>query len=145
MNQPQDEPRASDPPDSEPRAFFRRRHRLTHARDFTAARRGTLVKRRGPLVFFCHPSTRPEHRLGLGVARHVGKAHVRVRAKRLLREAFRLERAGLPVPPEGGHYDIVVSVRPYRALTLALCRRYLREAVWAAHRDHLRRSEGEHG
>jgi ribonuclease P protein component len=50
---------------------------------------------------------RPEggSRLGLAVSRRVGRAHLRNRWKRAIREAFRLNRHRLQRP-----YDLVVSV-----------------------------------
>lgn len=46
-------------------------------------------------------------RLGIVASRKVGNAVQRNRAKRLVREAFRLHPAAL-----GGSYDLVVIVRP---------------------------------
>ena len=69
-------------------------------------------------------------RLGLAVGRAVGNAVTRNRWKRWIREAFRLERQGLP-----GGFDFVVRPRPgvkgdlnavrdsLRALTSRLARR----------------------
>jgi ribonuclease P protein component len=59
------------------------------------------------------PNQQPRWRLGLSVGKRVGNAVARNRAKRLVREAFRLSRHEL----EGGGgsarggFDIVVSVR----------------------------------
>lgn len=51
-------------------------------------------------------SNAPRQRLGITASRRVGNAPQRNRAKRLLREAFRCVRAGLP-----GGLDLVVIVR----------------------------------
>ncbi len=56
-------------------------------------------------------------RLGLSVGARVGGAVERGRIKRLLREAFRLERGGLP---KG--LDLVVAVRVHRDESLEECR-----------------------
>ena len=53
------------------------------------------------------PNQRAYSRLGLSVGRRFGRAPQRNRAKRLLREAFRLEREQLPLG-----FDLVVIPRP---------------------------------
>ncbi len=52
------------------------------------------------------PGETGRHRLGLTVGRQVGKATVRNRVKRRLRDAFRRNRERIP-----GCYDIVVQAR----------------------------------
>ena len=52
------------------------------------------------------------------MGRRVGNAIARNRFKRLLREAFRLERPGLPTTVDAA-FDIVVTLRPHRPLSLA--------------------------
>lgn len=78
------------------------------------------------------PSSQPEHRFGLSVGRRVGAAHERNRIKRLLREAFRLSRAELPVPEEGS-YDIVIAVRRHQPLSLERYISLLQDLVGRAH------------
>lgn len=114
------------------RRLYRRRHRLTHAREYAAVRADGIRKARGALLITLLPTDRPEHRLGLQVGKRIGKATVRVRAKRLIREAFRLTQRDLP-RPEHGSYDIVVSARAVSA-GLESCIADLTGAVHAAHK-----------
>lgn len=94
-----------------PSATYRRRHRLSLAREYDAAYKEGLKKVRGPLVVFGRPNGRKESRLGLSVSRRVGGATVRNTIKRRLRESFRLQRADLPTG-----YDLVINVRTHRPL-----------------------------
>ena len=70
---------------------------------------------------FVAPGSSDWHRLGLAVGRRAGKAVLRNKIKRRLREVFRLNRAHWP-----GCYDIVVHGRaevasmPFAELTGAL-------------------------
>jgi ribonuclease P protein component len=129
-----------------PRSAYRPRHRLRHAREFGAVYAGKVRKSRGPLIVHTLPTALPEPRLGLSVGRRVGKAVVRTRIKRMLREAFRLGRGELP-GPEGGSYDIIVGVRPHKPLPLARYRELLAELVGQTHAvwERRRRRGGEGG
>lgn len=53
------------------------------------------------------PNQRGHARLGIVISRKVGKAHLRNRLKRVLRETFRLE-----VLPRGVSADLVVRIIP---------------------------------
>ncbi len=67
---------------------------------------GTKVVRR-PLVLFARRNDLGETRLGVTATRKIGNAVVRNRAKRLVRQAFRLVRGEL-----APGWDLVVVVRP---------------------------------
>ncbi len=69
-------------------------------------RRRAIASDNRLLVFACENGS-PRPRLGLSVSRKVGGAAVRNRWKRLIREAFRLNRQSLP-----GGIDLVVIPRP---------------------------------
>jgi ribonuclease P protein component len=86
---------------------FRREDRLCSGRDYQRVyQRRAAVSDTLLLVHACENSL--EHsRLGLSVSRKVGKAVVRNRWKRIVREVFRLCRAQLP-----SGVDLVVSPRP---------------------------------
>lgn len=61
-------------------------------------------------IVYARPNGNRPTRLGITASRKVGKAHVRNRAKRLVREAYRRNRERLP---EG--LDLVAVVRAGRA------------------------------
>lgn len=89
-----------------PRFGFPRQARLLRKRDFMRVYSREAVRLRLPPLRAC-ALRRPEgqSRLGLAVGRKVGKAVVRNRWKRAIREAFRLNRHRLRAP-----YDLVISV-----------------------------------
>lgn len=118
---------------------FRARHRISLDDDYKAVFAHRLTKSRGPLTVFLKPNDLPEHRLGLSIGRRVGNAVARVRLKRMVREAFRLDRPVYPVQSEGGAYDIVVSGRAHKTLPLNEYRFLLRDAIVAADREHHKR------
>jgi len=122
---------------------FRRRHRISGSDEFAAVFGGKLRKTRGVVTVFLLANDGGEHRLGLSVGKRVGNAAVRGRLKRMIREAFRHQRAGLPMPKAGGAhgaYDIVVTARKHDALSLEEYSKMLVEAVEAAHRAHEKRA-----
>lgn len=85
-----------------------KRGRLSRSAEFDRVfRQGRSVANRG-LVLYSFPRTEQgEPRLGLSVSRKVGGAVERNRVKRLLREAFELEAAGVPAS-----LDVVLVARP---------------------------------
>ncbi|NRA58030.1 MAG: ribonuclease P protein component [Phycisphaerales bacterium] len=123
--------------------LFRPRHRLTHAREFQAVYGARCRKSAGPLTVFARPTDRDEPRLGLSVGKKVGKAHVRVAAKRAVREAFRHTQHDLPAWAVGdggdagggrtGRYDLVVQVRAHEPLPATEYQRLLLELAHACH------------
>ena len=60
----------------------------------------------GPLVLICSRNRLGVNRLGITVSKKIGKANVRNRAKRKLKEAFRLSSGKLKTG-----YDIVLVAR----------------------------------
>ena len=113
---------------------FRHGDRLHGAKAFSAVFDAKLRKNAGPLTVFSVPNDADRHRLGLSVSRRVGKAVVRSRVKRMLREAFRLNRHGWP-----GSYDWVVVVRPHAPAELTDYARWLNTASQAADKEWARR------
>lgn len=115
---------------------FRRRHRLSGSREFGAVFAARARKGSGPVTVFARANGLGEHRLGLSVGRKVGKAHERARAKRMCREAFRMERGGIPMfsggGDRGGGFDFVVVVRRHGAMGLEDWRGHFRRAALAA-------------
>ena len=95
-------------------------HTLTNPRTGTFAKTDRLRKRREFLsvyearrsyffrlfVVYVRENGLGRHRLGLTVSKKVGGSVVRNRVKRVLREAFRRQRALIP-----GNFDIVVNAK----------------------------------
>ena len=109
---------------SGPNLTFPRTHRLSGKLQFAAVYDAKRKTTRGPLVIFSLKNNLPNSRLGLSVSRKVGVAPARNRIKRLLREAFRLSQHELP---KG--LDLVIVVRPHKALELGEYQQLLKSAM----------------
>jgi len=131
------EPEANKPTSAEP-PHFRRRHRLSKDRDFQRVFDARMRKTAGPMTLYTRPNGLLNSRLGLSVGRRVGNAVRRNRLKRLIREAFRLNRPHFPAP-----YDMVVVLRPHTPLGLADYAHMLKDCLGRAHEEWQRRAERE--
>ena len=126
-------------PLGEPRHHtLRHRHRLHGKRAFDAVFDAQCRKHAGPLAVLLRPNGLSHGRLGLVVPRRVGTAVQRHHIKRLLREAFRLDRHDYPAS-----YDIVVIVRPHAPTHLDDYRRLLADGVRRGHRVWERRGRSD--
>jgi len=88
-----------------------REHRLTDKRDFQRIfHHGQSFANRYLVMYYLKNRSNETFRVGFSVSKKVGKAVVRNRVKRLLREAFRLEKDRIEEP-----IDFVVIARPSAA------------------------------
>jgi ribonuclease P protein component len=85
--------------------------RLSGKRAFSAVFEHRVRRSAGPLTVYARPNELAWSRLGLSISRRAGPAIQRNRLKRLLREAFRVSRPGLP---KG--FDWVVVVRGHEPM-----------------------------
>jgi len=117
--------------------------RLSHARQFQRVYAARTSVTRGALRVHSALSADGGTRIGLSVPRRVGNNVARNRVKRLLREAFRLQRAALleaigAALGAGLGLELVVSVHPHAPVPLAQYEAALVSAVrelgrtWAA-------------
>jgi len=117
-----------------PRLRFSARQRLAHDRQYRAVYAGKVHRSRAGLGMTGVPNGLAFSRLGLSVGKRVGSAAARNRAKRLIREAFRLVQHELPTG-----LDLVVSVRTGAALDLQSCREAIVEMAASIAREWGRR------
>ncbi len=120
---------------------FRRRNRMSSAKDFQAVFQHKLAKPAGPIVVHARPTDRPDHRLGLSIGRRFGPAHARNALKRRLREAFRLCQPDFPRPPGARAYDMVITARPHAGLKTDDYARLLTAAIAAIDRTVQKRTD----
>jgi ribonuclease P protein component len=124
-------------PPGQLRRTFTRADRISGRSAFARVFAARCSASDGRLVVYVFANDAARPRLGLSVGRRVDGAVGRNRIKRLLREAFRLNRHRLP---EG--LDVVVVVKPDPPTTLnALTDRLIRLANQAAER-YARRGRG---
>ncbi|MBL0385022.1 ribonuclease P protein component [Tumebacillus sp. ITR2] len=91
--------------------MLQREHRLTDKRDFQRVfHHGHSFANRYLVLYYMKTPNNPAFRVGFSVSKKVGKAVTRNRVKRLLREAFRLEKEKVT-----DLYDFVVIARPSAA------------------------------
>ncbi len=122
------------------RFTFRKQHRLSGGAAFQCVFDGKCCKNAGPIVVYGVPNDLGYMRLGLSVSRRAGNAVKRNRVKRLLREAFRLQRHDWP-----SGYDLVVVVRPHDLLSLAEYQKLLFRAVRGIHLEWEKRARTSAG
>lgn len=84
-----------------------KQYRLTRTRDFSRARRAGRSAGSPLLVLYVLPKRPPDLRVGFSVSKKVGKATVRTRVKRLMREAVRHQ-----IPRIRPGQDLVFIARP---------------------------------
>jgi ribonuclease P protein component len=87
-----------------------KRHRLTRSRDFARARRAGRSAGTPLMSAYVFSTRSRDLRIGFSVSKRVGKATVRNRVRRLMREAVRLQ-----VPTLYPGQDIVFIARPRAA------------------------------
>lgn len=103
------------------KARFGRARRLSGTKAFARVFGGRCSSANKVLVVYAASNDLPYSRLGLTVGKKHGGAVRRNRIKRLLREAFRLERANLP-----SGYDLVCIPQVGDIATLDVYRRTIR-------------------
>lgn len=87
-----------------------KRYRLTRPKDFARVRRFGRSSGSQLLVLYVLPTRSPDTRVGFSVSKRVGKATIRNRVKRRMREAVRHQLCRVPAGS-----DLVFIARPAAA------------------------------
>ncbi|RPG22504.1 MAG: ribonuclease P protein component [Phycisphaera sp. TMED9] len=107
-----------------PRFTFGSNDRLKGRRAFAAVHGARTRRESGPLLVYALPNDVDHLRLGISIGKRCGNAVRRNRLKRLIREAFRLNRADWP-----GGYDLMVVIRPHDELTVTDYASHLEDTI----------------
>lgn len=92
-----------------------RKERIANRRDFLRAYESGTKQFGRFSVVFCFPNALGHPRIGVTATRKIGKAHIRNRAKRWVREVYRRNRAALGLESEP--FDFVVNIKAAAADT----------------------------
>ena len=92
------------------RECFAKSLRLRVRREFLSVQRSHNRLVTDHFIVYARRSSRPHTRVGITVSRKVGRAHVRNKVKRWVREAFRRNQTEIP-----GGLDVVMVARKGRA------------------------------
>ncbi len=120
---------------------FGRKYRLQHRKEFDRVFASRVRAGDDVLLVYGAPNLLGHPRLGLTVSRKLGKATFRNRWKRLIREAFRLNRRQLPQ-----ELDLVVIPRAGVQPQLDRVTQSLIQLAWQVRRkwDRRQRTEEKH-
>jgi ribonuclease P protein component len=115
----------TEPPTDDPSHRFTKAMRLLKQEEFDRVFAAKLYQADGVLVVNATANDLGRTRLGLAVSKKAGKANVRNRWKRLIRESFRLQRTELPVG-----IDLVVRPKKDAQPDFAAVRGSLKKLAW---------------
>ena len=115
---------------AQPSATFPKSHHLRRPSEFKAVYDAKTRAGDHALLVFARPNGLPYDRIGLSVSRKNGNAPRRARIRRLLREAYRLQRADLPtgldfvlIPRPSDDHSLRTFSKSLRKLSTKLARR----------------------